>query len=56
MITDVRCYIGKRLISLGVAILPSEVRRLVRGILMYHVPNALSESEKAYVREAAHNQ
>jgi len=47
-----RTIIGTLLIKIGVQILPKEVRNLVRGILLYHVPGALTEAEKADVRAA----
>jgi hypothetical protein len=47
-----RVFISRVLITAGIMILPSEVRKLVRGVLLYHVPGALTESEKAEVREA----
>lgn len=47
-----RVLLGGLLIKLGMAILPDEVRHLVRGVIMYHVPGALTESEKAEVRAA----
>lgn len=48
----IRTFIGKILIKAGMAILPADVRRLVRNVIMYHVPGALSENEKAEVRAA----
>lgn len=48
----VRVFLGTLLIKSGMAIIPRDVRDLVRGVLMYHVPGALTESEKARVRAA----
>lgn len=47
-----RVFIGCLLIRLGMAIIPSGVRDMVRGIIMYHVPGALTEEEKAEIRAA----
>lgn len=40
------------MIKVGMAVLPPEVRKLVRGVLMYHVPGAMTEAEKAEIRAA----
>lgn len=45
----IRTFIGSSLIKLGMSILPSDVRKLVRNIVMFHVPGALTDSEKAEV-------
>lgn len=50
-----RMFLGKALIKIGVAILPCDVRKMVRDILLYHVPGALTETEKAEVRAAKAN-
>lgn len=47
-----RHFIGTLLIRAGFAIIPKETRYLVRGILLYHVPGALTETEKAEIRAA----
>ena len=47
-----RLIIGTKLIELGMAILPPNTRKLVRDLIMYHVPGALTEAEKAVVRAA----
>lgn len=47
-----RVFIGSLLIRAGFAIIPRDVRLLVRNIIMYHVPGALTEAEKADVRAA----
>lgn len=49
-----RFMLAKLLIRTGVALLSPEVRKLVRGVLMYHVPGGLTEDEKAEVRTAVH--
>lgn len=47
-----RVLIGSLLIRAGMAIIPRDTRELVRGIMLYHVPGALTEAEKAEVRAA----
>lgn len=47
-----RFRIARLLIKAGVALLPHDVRDMVRGIVMYHVPGALTEDEKATIRAA----
>ena len=47
-----RVLIGSLLIKAGMAIIPSETRRIVRNLLMFHVPGALSEEEKREVIDA----
>jgi len=49
---SVRAKIGCLLIAWGMRIMPDNVRHMVRGILMYHVPGALTEDEKREVRAA----
>ena len=49
-----RVFIAAMLIKLAMAILPKEVRNTVRGLLMYHVPGALTEDEKSKVRSDVH--
>jgi hypothetical protein len=44
--------IGSLLIKLGMAIVPAETRDLVRKMLLYHVPGALTEEAKFEVRYA----
>jgi hypothetical protein len=53
LIHDIRAAVGVALIKTGVRILPDRVRKTVRGMLLYHVPGALSEDEKRDIREAA---
>jgi hypothetical protein len=48
-----RFLIGKMLIKAGIAVLPCGVRETVRGLLLYHVPGALTEAEKEKVRAVA---
>jgi len=50
MTTFLRCLVGRMLISTGMAIIPSDVKEAMRGMMMYHVPGALTENEKASVR------
>lgn len=47
-----RFWIGRRLVMLGMAILPSDVRSMMIKMIMYHVPGGLTEAERAEVREA----
>lgn len=47
-----RVWIGTMLIKAGMAIIPRDVRDLVRGLLAYHIPGALTEDEKEQVRVA----
>ena len=47
-----QCVIGTFLIRIGVKILPKDVHDMVRGMLLYHVPGALTEFEKGDVRAA----
>ena len=47
-----RMWLGTTLIKLGFAIIPADVREMARGIMMYHVPGALSEEQKAEIRAA----
>lgn len=49
-----RVWVGTVFIKIGFAIIPSEISRMVRGLIMYHVPNALGETEKAEVRDWVH--
>jgi hypothetical protein len=48
-----RTMIATLLIKAGMAILPKDVYEVVRWILLYHVPGALTESEKVAVDELA---
>lgn len=52
MAATMRTFVGTMLIKAGMAILPPEVRKMVRKVLMYHVPGALSEDEKREIRIA----
>lgn len=45
-----RLLIAKLLLKLGMALLPKDVRDMVRDLLMYHVPGAVSEERKAEIR------
>lgn len=47
-----RLWIGKLLLKAGMAVIPADVREMVIKIVMYHVPGALTEDEKAEVRAA----
>jgi hypothetical protein len=51
----IRVAVAKALIHIAMAILPSNTRRLVRNILLYHVPGALTEDEKREVVEAKYS-
>lgn len=51
-INAARAYIARIFITIGIMILPADVRSMMRGILLYHVPGVLSEAEKAEVRAA----
>lgn len=53
MIHSVRSFIGVYTVRIGFAILPADVREIVRGIFLYHVPGALTENEKAEIELAA---
>ncbi len=50
--TQTRSFIGSLLIRAGMAIVPADVRAMLRGILLYHVPGMLTEQEKADIRAA----
>lgn len=50
--TAMRMLIGTLLIRAGFATIPKDVRHMVRSILMYHVPGALTEDEKSEIRAA----
>ncbi len=41
-----RVLVARGFISLGMWLLPSDVRKLVRGMMMFHVPGALTDEEK----------
>lgn len=47
-----RYVVGKFLILAGIRILPNGVRDMVRKMLLYNVPGALTEAERAEVRKA----
>ena len=47
-----RLWVGCMLLKLGMAILPTDSREMAKKIMLYHVPGALSETEKAEVRTA----
>lgn len=47
-----RVTIARILIVAGILVLPRSVRKMVRDILLYHVPGALTDAEKADVRAA----
>jgi hypothetical protein len=49
---EVRVQLGSWLIRLGMAIVPSDVRDMARGMMLYHVPGVLSESRKSEIRLA----
>lgn len=55
MIADLRVFLGSLLIRTGMAIVPAEARDLARGMIMYHVPGALTEAEKAKIRSAVNS-
>lgn len=44
-----RLWVAKLLIVAGIAIMPPGVRRMVRNILFFNVPGALTDKEKAEV-------
>jgi hypothetical protein len=44
-----RVFFGCLLLRAGMALLPKDVRQMVRRVLMYHVPGGLTEAEKADV-------
>jgi hypothetical protein len=52
MLDNARTFVGCLLIKAGMAMVPADVREFVRGIIMYHVPGAMSETEKAEIRAA----
>jgi hypothetical protein len=47
-----RLVVGTVLIKAGFALIPAEVKDMVRGMILYHVPGAMTEAEKADVRAA----
>lgn len=47
-----RTLLGGLLIKAGMAILPKDVRKMVRDILLYHVPGGITGKEKADVAAA----
>lgn len=47
-----RDFIGRLFIAAGFKILTPATRKLVRNIIMYHVPGVLTEDEKRDVRRA----
>lgn len=47
-----RNFLGWLLIKAGMAALRPETREMVRKIIMYHVPGALTDVEKSEVRAA----
>lgn len=47
-----RHWLAMRFIKIGFAILEPGTRKMFRDILMYNVPGALTEAEKADVRVA----
>ena len=49
---NVRHLIAMLFIKTGMAILPPATRKMVRDLLMYNVPGALTEQERADVRRA----
>jgi hypothetical protein len=49
-----RIWLGCTLITRGMSILPSAVRKRVRDVLMYHVPGALTDDEKRSVERWVH--
>ena len=50
MLDDLRNALGCLLLRIGMAIVPKEARDFARGVIMYHVPGALTEAEKADIR------
>lgn len=52
MLSGPRTFIGCLLIKAGMAMVPPDVRKFVCGVIMYHVPGAMTEDEKAEVRAA----
>lgn len=47
-----RHWLGVAFIKIGFALVGKDTRRMFRNIVMYHVPGALTEDEKAEVRAA----
>jgi hypothetical protein len=47
-----RVFIARVFITLGMMLLPADVRKMVRGLMLFHVPGALTEHEKADVVSA----
>jgi hypothetical protein len=47
-----RLWFGCLLVKLGMWVIPVDAKEMARKILLYHVPGALTESEKAHVRAA----
>ena len=41
-----RVLVARGFISFGMWLLPADVRKLVRGMMMFHVPGALTDEEK----------
>lgn len=48
-----RVWLGIAFMKIGMAILPARVRRLTANMIMYHVPGALTEPEKAEIEFVA---
>lgn len=47
-----RHWLGIAFIKMGFALMGEDTRKMFRNIVMYHVPGALTEDEKADVRAA----
>ena len=47
-----RLFFAQWFLRLGMALLPRDVRELVREVLMFHTPGALTEGQKAAIRAA----
>lgn len=50
MISAIRYRIGKAMVIVGLKVMPAGTRTMLRMILLYHVPGALTEEEKCAVR------
>ncbi len=43
---QLRVFVARGFISFGMWLLPADVRKLMRGMMLFHVPGALTEDEK----------
>lgn len=47
-----RVLIARGFIAFGMMLLPADVRKLVRGMMLFHVPGALTDAERTEVVSA----